>query len=240
MLRSDTLTQPPIKGEKWCCVREKTCFSPILLLVSSKKCMRETVRFYRTTQRVAFKTSPKSPVVEIDWQAIVPYVKTRKLRGSVGLSHISLDVVHSIWHGSIRKATNSILFMTGSLVCWKCLFWMSVTWLSAIWMRTNRTIPHSIKWCRVVRLWSRNAKMFGNTSSTMSTNACLLLIYVICLSLTYQSPSIIFFLCLDFGAYLIFFAILPCYSRETIFAQRVPLSWHSVPRCGWVMTTKGQ
>ncbi|MCG9751797.1 hypothetical protein L1D54_15020 [Vibrio brasiliensis] len=60
---------------------------------------RATVRFYRTTQRVAFKTSPKSPVVEIDWQAIVPYVKTRKLRGSVGLSHISLDVValHLAW-----------------------------------------------------------------------------------------------------------------------------------------------
>ncbi len=66
-----------------------------------------TVRFYRQTQQVVFKPSPKSPFIEIDWHALMPYLKAGKIKGYNGYKWFEYDTssLHLAW---LDKESNTL------------------------------------------------------------------------------------------------------------------------------------
>ncbi len=58
---------------------------------------RTTVRFYRQTQQVCFKPSPKSSFIKIDWHSLVPYIKAGRMRGSQVGSWFDVNALCLAW-----------------------------------------------------------------------------------------------------------------------------------------------
>lgn len=86
-----------------------------------------TVRLYRDTQRVLFKTSPRARPIELQWCELVPYIKAEVQLGGAGdkVFKMQTSKLHLAWYDKAERnlhtfyASNNYLLAMFSVSEWR-------------------------------------------------------------------------------------------------------------------------